>query len=173
MALLDEAGQADLEIDLFAPNDTAGLAEMAAVFADQAQAAGITVNVQVLDGGVLGRRVLKRTFATDFWGTRTFLAQVAAGSLPTRSYPETHWPPAGCDVHRGLQRRRSPRSTRERNVITDKMQTELYEEGGLIIPFFQNLLDGYHERCRVWSSGPTCSTSTTTAAATQTSGSPS
>ena len=26
------------------------------------------------------------------------------------------------------------------------MQTELYEEGGLIIPFFQNLLDAYSTR---------------------------
>ena len=34
----------------------------------------------------------------------------------------------------------------KRKVITDKMQTELYEEGGLIIPFFQNQLDGYNER---------------------------
>ncbi len=30
--------------------------------------------------------------------------------------------------------------------ITDKMQTELYETGGLIIPFFQNGLDGYNSR---------------------------
>ena len=34
----------------------------------------------------------------------------------------------------------------KRKVITDKMQTELYEEGGLIIPFFQNLLDAYNTR---------------------------
>ena len=41
-------------------------------------------------------------------------------------------------------------------MITDKMQTELYEEGGLIIPFFQNLLDAYNTRVvRASSNGPT------------------
>ena len=28
------------------------------------------------------------------------------------------------------------------------MQTELYEEGGLIIPFFQNQLDGFNLRLK-------------------------
>ena len=34
----------------------------------------------------------------------------------------------------------------KRKVITDKMQKELYETGGLIIPFFKNLIDGYNGR---------------------------
>ena len=79
-----------MEIDLFAPNDTAGLPEMVQSFATMAAEAGITVNPQVLDGGVYwGDEYLKRTFATDFWGTRDFLPQVAASSLPTAPYPDT------------------------------------------------------------------------------------
>ncbi|HSB88346.1 MAG TPA: ABC transporter substrate-binding protein, partial [Ilumatobacteraceae bacterium] len=49
-ALLAEAGKSDLTIDLFAPNDTAGLPEMAQLFAENAKDAGITVNAQVIDG---------------------------------------------------------------------------------------------------------------------------
>ena len=57
-------------IDLFAPDDTAGLPELIAVFAEQATAAGVTVNAQVLDGGTYwGEEYTKRTFATSFWGT--------------------------------------------------------------------------------------------------------
>ena len=147
MALLAEAGQENLEIDLFAPNDTAGLPEMAQAFATMASEAGITVNAVVLDGGTYwGDEYLKRTFATDFWGTRNFLAQVASSSLPTAPYPGDHWPPADSTFIDDYNAAVAEVDETARKVITDKMQTELHEEGGLIIPFFQNQLDGYHER---------------------------
>ncbi len=139
MALLEEAGQAGMEVDLFAPNDTAGLPEMIQAFATMAADAGITVNPVVMDGSYWGDDYLKRPFGVDYWGTRNFLAQVAACSLPTAPYPSDHWPNGTTD---GPQVR--PESTFladynaavgevdpvARKVITDKMQTELYEEGG-------------------------------------------
>ena len=147
-ALLAEAGKSDLVIDLFAPNDTAGLPEMAQLFAEQAKGAGITVNAQVIDGGTYwGDEYLKRTFATDYWGTRSFLLQVAAGSLKdTAPFPDDHWPPEGSTFVDDYNAAIAEVDDAKRKVITDKMQTELYEEGGLIIPFFQNLLDAYHTR---------------------------
>ena len=146
-ALLKEAGQENLEIDLFAPNDTAGLPEMVQAFSTMAAEAGITVNAVVLDGGTYwGDEYLKRTFAVDYWGTRNFLAQVAASSLPTAPYPDDHWPPADSTFIDDYNAALAEVDDAKRKVITDKMQTELYEEGGLIIPFFQNQLDGYHNR---------------------------
>ena len=144
-ALLAEAGKSDLVIDLFAPNDTAGLPEMVQLFAENAKDAGITVNAQVIDGGTYwGDEYLKRTFATDYWGTRNFLLQVAAGSLKeTSPYPDDHWPPEGSTFVEDYKAALAETDDTKRKVITDKMQTELYEEGGLIIPFFQNLLDAY------------------------------
>jgi peptide/nickel transport system substrate-binding protein len=148
-ALLAEAGLSDLTIDLFAPNDTAGLPEMAQSFATMAQEAGITVNPQILDGGVFwGDEYLKRTFATDFWGTRNFLSQVAASELPTAPYPDTHWPPEGSTFVEDYNAAVAEVDLEKRKVITDKMQKELYETGGLIIPFFQNQLDGYNNRLK-------------------------
>ncbi len=155
MALLEEAGQAGLTVDLLAPNDTAGLPEMIQAFSVMAADAGINVVPVVMDGSYWGDDYLKRPFGVDYWGTRNFLAQVAAASLPTAPYPDDHWPNGTLD---GPQVR--PESTfladynaavgevdpDKRKVITDKMQTELYEEGGLIIPFFQNQLDGYNKR---------------------------
>ncbi len=147
MALLAEAGQENLEIDLFAPNDTAGLPEMVQAFSTMASEAGITVNAVVLDGGTYwGDEYLKRTFAVDYWGTRSFLSQVAASSLPTAAFPDDHWPPEGSTFVDDYNAALAEVDETKRKVITDKMQTELYEEGGLIIPFFQNQLDGYHER---------------------------
>ena len=55
-ALLKEAGQENLTIDLFAPDDTAGLPEMSNAFAEMAKGAGVTVNVKVLDGGTYWAR---------------------------------------------------------------------------------------------------------------------
>ena len=148
-ALLAEAGLSDLTIDLFAPNDTAGLPEMAQSFATMAQEAGITVNPQILDGGVFwGDEYLKRTFATDFWGTRNFLSQVAASELPTAPYPDTHWPPEGSTFVEDYNAAVAEVDLEKRKVITDKMQKELYETGGLIIPFFQKQLDGYNNRLK-------------------------
>jgi len=145
MALLEEAGQAGLEIDLFAPNDTAGLAEMASVFADQAKAAGVTVNVQVLGSEYWGEEYTKRTFATSFWGTRPYLNQVAAGNLRDAVYPETHWPPDGSDFAELYTQALATVDTEERCAIVHEMQEEEYNEGGNIIAFFNSLLDAYHE----------------------------
>lgn len=146
-ALLAEAGLSDLTIDFFAPNDTAGLPELVTAFSTMAAEAGITVNPVVLDGGTYwGDEYLKRTFATDYWGTRNFLAQVAAGSLPTAPYPGDHWPPADSTFLADYDAAVAETDPAKQKEITDKMQTELYEEGGLIIPFFQNQLDAYNKR---------------------------
>jgi peptide/nickel transport system substrate-binding protein len=146
--LLADAGKSDLTIDLFAPNDTAGLPEMVQLFAEQAKGAGITVNAQVIDGGTYwGDEYLKRTFAVDYWGTRSFLLQVAAGSLKdTAPFPDDHWPPEGSTFLADYNAAIGETDDTKRKVITDKMQQELYDDGGLIIPFFQNLLDAYNGR---------------------------
>ena len=146
--LLADAGKSGMTIDLFAPNDTAGLPEMIQLFADQAKGAGITVNAQVIDGGTYwGDQYLKRTFAVDYWGTRNFLLQVAAGSLKDVSpYPDDHWPPADSTFEADYKTALAETDDAKRKVITDKMQKELYDNGGLIIPFFQNLLDAYNGR---------------------------
>lgn len=147
-ALLAEAGQSDLEIELFAPNDTAGLPEMITAFSEMASEAGITVIPVVLDGGTYwGDEYLQRTFATSFWGTRSFLSQVAAGSLKDSApYPEDHWPPEGSNFAELYNAALAETDDDARCEIQREMQMELYEEGGHIIPFFQNLLDGYNPR---------------------------
>ncbi len=142
MALLAEAGQEGLTIDLFAPDDTAGLPELIAVFADQAKAAGVTVNAQVLDGGTYwGDEYTKRTFATSFWGTRPYLNQVAAGSLKASTYPETHWPPADSNFAELYDQALAEPDDAARCEIIHDMQMEEYENGGNLIPFFNNLID--------------------------------
>lgn len=143
-ALLAEAGQENLEIDLFAPDDTAGLPEMAAAFAEMAKEAGVTVNVKVLDGGTYwGEEYTKRTFATSFWGTRPYLNQVAAGSLKDAVYPETHWPPEGSNFEELYRQALAETDEAKRFEIIREMQKMEYEEGGNIIWCFNNLIDAH------------------------------
>jgi peptide/nickel transport system substrate-binding protein len=144
MALLAEAGQEGLEIELFAPDDTAGLPEYAAAFAEQAKAAGINVKATVLDGGTYwGDEYTKRTFATSYWSTRPYLNQVAAGSLPTATYPETHWPPAGSNFEDLYNEAVAEVDDDKRFALIEEMQRQEYEEGGNIIAYFQNLVDAH------------------------------
>lgn len=143
-ALLKEAGQEGLEIELFAPDDTAGLAEYITAFAEQAKEAGITVKPTVLDGGTYwGAEYTKRVFATSYWSTRPYLNQVPQGALPDATYPETHWPPAGSDFVDLYNQAIAEVDTDKRYAIIEQMQKEEYEEGGNIISYFQNLIDGH------------------------------
>lgn len=143
-ALLEEAGQAGMSIELFAPDDTAGLPELITAFASQAEEAGIDVTATVLDGGTYwGEEYTNRTFATSFWSTRPYLNQVGAGSLSTATYQETKWPPVDSNFQALYDQALAETDEGARNEIIREMQLQEYEEGGNIIAYFQNLLDGY------------------------------
>ncbi len=143
-ALLKEAGQENLSVELFAPDDTAGLPEYATAFAEQAKEAGITVTATVLDGGTYwGAEYTQRAFATSYWSTRPYLNQVAQGALPTATYPETHWPPAGSNFVDLYNEAIAEVDTEKRYTIIREMQQQEYDGGGNIIAYFQNLIDGY------------------------------
>ena len=144
-ALLADAGLADAEFEVFAPDDTAGLPEYITAFAEQAQSGGINVKATVLDGGTYWGEggYLERPFATSYWSTRPYLNQVGAGSLPTATYPETRWPPEGSNFIELYDQAIAEVDTAKRNEIIREMQRQEYEEGGNIISYFQNLIDGH------------------------------
>ncbi|MGN6177477.1 MAG: ABC transporter substrate-binding protein [Streptosporangiaceae bacterium] len=91
-SLLKAAGKANLAVDLHTTAGAAGMVETATVFANQASAAGVKINV-INDPNYYGNQYLKLAFSVDFWGTRAYLNQVQQGSLPNAPYNETHWPP--------------------------------------------------------------------------------
>jgi peptide/nickel transport system substrate-binding protein len=124
------------------------MVDTATVFAQQAKAAGITVNV-VKDPNYYGDSYLKLPFSVDFWGTRSYLNQVQQGSLPTSPYNETHWPPKtgeGSDFENLYAQALATTDDSKRIDIEHQMQKEEYDAGGYIIPFFGNLLDGYSSK---------------------------
>ena len=147
-SLLKSAGQEGLTVDLHTTPGAEGMVKLATVFATQAKAAGVTVNVKN-DPNYYGDSYLKLAFSVDFWGTRGYLNQVQQGSLPSSPYNETHWPPKSGDgsnfedlYHQAL----AATNPAARIDIEHQMQQLEYDLGGYIIPFFGNLIDGYSSK---------------------------
>jgi peptide/nickel transport system substrate-binding protein len=144
-SLLTKAGKLNFSFDLHTTNGAAGMVNVATVFASQAQAAGVKINV-INDPNYYGNQYLKLPFSIDFWGTRAYLNQVQQGSLPNSPYNETHWPPktgTGSNFIQLYNEALAETSNAKRIEIEHQMQTLEYDIGGYIIPFFNDLIDGY------------------------------
>jgi peptide/nickel transport system substrate-binding protein len=144
-SLLQQAGKAGMTVDLHTTNGAAGMVDSANIFASQAKAAGITVNVHN-DPNYYGDQYLKLAFSVDFWGTRNYLPQVANGSVPTAPYNECHWPPKDSNYLSLYQQALAEVDTAKRCDIIHEMQQLEYNEGGYIIAFFNNLVDSYSNK---------------------------
>ncbi len=147
-SLLKQAGMSNLTVDLHTTNGAAGMVDSATIFASQAKAAGVTVNVHN-DPNYYGSQYLKLAFSVDFWGTRNYLPQVANGSLPTAPYNETHWPPKsgpGSNFISLYKQALAEVDPTKRCDVIHEMQSLEYNYGGYIIPFFNNLVDAYSSK---------------------------
>ena len=152
-SLLRQAGQSNLSIEIVtSPADT-GMVEGATIFAQNAKAGGVTVKVRNVDGGTIyGDQYLKWPFSADYWGTRNYLQQVAAGVLKTAPFNETHWDAyPGYKKFEGLYRQAlATVNAGKRAQIIREMQRMEYNDGGLIIWGFKNLTDAYSTKVGGW-----------------------
>jgi peptide/nickel transport system substrate-binding protein len=149
-SLLKAAGHQNLSVDLHTTNGASGMVELATVFKNQAQAAGVTINLHN-DPNYYGTQYLKLAFSVDFWGTRSYLNQVQQGSLPNSPYNETHWPPksgTGSNFISLYNQALATTDDAKRVEIEHEMQKLEYDIGGYIIPFFGDLIDGYSDQVK-------------------------
>ena len=142
-SLLRQAGQSDLRVDLVTSPVFQGIVEAAQVIAEQAKGAGVTIDVRKVDTGTFyGDNYLSWTFAQDFWATRTYLSQVAQGSLPDSPYNETHWKdPEFLDL---IGQARAELDDAKRTELLKAAQKIEWERGGLIVWSFSNQIDAYN-----------------------------
>lgn len=140
--LLADAGKSNLTVDLVTSPAAAGLVEAAQVFAQQAKAAGVTVNVKKVDPGEFyGEQYLKRTFSQDFWFTRDYLPQTANSGFNTSPYNETHWADkAWSDL---VSQANATTDQAKRCVLIQQAEKIEYNSGGYIIWGFPNSVDAY------------------------------
>jgi len=141
-SLLKKAGQENLTVQLITSAVATGTVAMATVLAQQAQAAGVTINLKTVDPTTFfGPNYLRWTFSQDFYNYSPYLAQVAQSLLPTSPFNETHWSlPHYVSLYQQANATADPALRRE---IEHEMQMIDFNEGGYIIPAFIDALDAY------------------------------
>jgi peptide/nickel transport system substrate-binding protein len=143
-SLLRQAGQSDLRVELVTSPVFQGIVEAAQVIAEQAKGAGVTIEVRKVDPGTFyGDNYLQWTFAQDFWATRTYLSQVAQGSLPDSPFNETHW--ADPDFLELIRQARAEVDDARRTELLHEAQRIEWERGGYIVWSFSNQVDAYSD----------------------------
>jgi peptide/nickel transport system substrate-binding protein len=141
-SLLKAAGHDGLTVTMVTSDVTAGATDMAQVYAQQASASGITVNLrQVTVTDFFGPTYLKWVLAQDVWSYGPYLPTVALSTLPSSPFNETHFAdPAYTKLYGQALATLDPA---QRTEIAHEMQMIDYEQGGYIIPFFPSIIDGY------------------------------
>ena len=110
------------------------------MLAQQATAAGVQISVRQLTvTDFFGPNYLKWVFAMDSWGYSPYVSQVAQSVLPSAPYNETHF-----HNPRYLSLYNEANATidkAKRCGIIHEMQVIDFNEGGYIIPMFNNFLN--------------------------------
>jgi peptide/nickel transport system substrate-binding protein len=139
-SLLKQAGKSDLAVELVTSDVAAGVLQSAQVFAQQAKAAGVTVNIkQVTPDVFYGKDYLQWTFAQDYWYCNPFFFQVFSGSLPTSSFNETHW--ADPEYIKLFNEALRTIDDAKRHEIARAMQQIDFDRGGYIIGTYNQTAD--------------------------------
>jgi peptide/nickel transport system substrate-binding protein len=140
--LLKKAGHENLQVTLTAAPIGPGTVQMAQVFAEQASAAGIKVNIDLVTPEVeFGPNYAKFLFAQDYVIYTSYLTQTALSGLSTSPFPETHFSDA---KYTGLfNQALATTDIKKRYDLEHEMQVIDWNEGGNIIPYFLPTIDGY------------------------------
>ena len=138
-SLLKQAGQSDLSVELVTADFTAGAVLAAQVFAQQAQAAGVTVTLRNLSVTDFFSNYLKWTFSQDFFACAPFMSIAAQTTVPNANFNETHFDDARYNSL--YQQANGTLDARKRCELIKEMQSIQFTEGGYIIPSYNPTVD--------------------------------
>ena len=144
-SLLKQAGQEDLRVELVTSPIAAGVVEASTVLASQAEAAGVQIKVNRVDGDTFyGDNYLKWPFAVDWWTPLPYLDQAVTADGPDAKFNETHWadPEFGRLYHDALKETDAD----ARTSLQHEMMRIQYDTGGYLIWGFANTIDAYADR---------------------------
>ncbi len=140
--LLKAAGHEGLTVQLVTSDIGQATVQAAEVLAQQASAAGMHINVSnITVNDFYGPGYLKWVFAQDYWYYNFYLPQVSLATLPTSPFNETHFD--NPTYNKLYQEAIATVDTAKRRELCFEMQRIDYADGGLIIPFFPPVIDGY------------------------------
>jgi peptide/nickel transport system substrate-binding protein len=148
-ALLKAAGRSDLTVTLDTAPINTGAVQAAQAFAQQAKAAGVTLNVRThttsayFDPSVL---YLKMKLGQDNWSPSSLASQYALGILPGGPYSETHWSdPKTISLFKRAVAASTHAETQE---LWNQLQKIQYDAGGNIFWGRLRGTDGISDRVR-------------------------
>ena len=143
--LLKQAGHENLTLNLVTAPIENGVLESSVVFAAQAKAAGVNVQLTKLDNTTFyGPQYLKRTFSVDWWSTNSWIVNVAYTCGPDATYNETHYSDA--KFNRWYGELLAAKDESLQKEIAAEMQAQLYDDGGWIFAGFPNNIDAYSRK---------------------------
>jgi peptide/nickel transport system substrate-binding protein len=142
-SLLKQAGHGDgLTVSLVTAPIENGVVQSSVVFAQQAKAAGVNVNLTKLDTTTFyNNQYMQRTFSVDWWDAESFLSGTAYTQLPTSHFNETHY--NNPQLTKWYQQAVSTTNFAMQKEIAAKMQQQLWQNGGEIIVAFADNIDAY------------------------------
>jgi peptide/nickel transport system substrate-binding protein len=140
-ALLKEAGQEGLSIELVASELGPGMLKEAQILAQQAKAVGVDIKLrQVTPGEIFGPNYQKWPFTQDVWFYVSYFPNVALASLPGGAFNATQFDDAPFAKLYGEAI--ATLDEGRRTEIAHEMQAIQYDRNGYIIPFFSPSIDG-------------------------------
>ncbi len=141
-SLLRAAGQEGLTVQLVTADLAQGTVSAATVMAEQAKAAGITINLRnVTVTEFYGKEYLSWPFGQDFWYYTPYYPQVVQAFLPSSPYNESHFnDPAYTKLY---NEGTATLDATKRADIAHEMQMIDYTQGGWIVPYYPPIIDGF------------------------------
>jgi len=140
-SLLKKAGAEGMRFDLSTAPASAGMLEGALVLQQMAAQAGVNINiVQEPTDSYWDAVWLKKSFVTSVWNQRPVPDMMfAVGYVTGAAWNETHW--ANETFDKLVAEARGELDTARRKELYCECQRLIHDEGGEIIPAFQNNID--------------------------------
>jgi peptide/nickel transport system substrate-binding protein len=143
-SLLKAAGQENLKVTLTTGQVANGVNEAAQALAEQAKAAGVTIDVNKVDPGTFyGKTYPEHVFGVDWWGSRYYVPQVFLCDYPKAAYNTSHWQnPEFMDL---FKRGAGELDDAKARDLLQQAQQIQHDESGYLIWGFRATVDAYAE----------------------------
>jgi len=141
-ALLKEAGQEGLSVTLHTSDASGGMLESAVVFAEQAKAAGVSIELKRYPADQFWSTAwMQQPFFSTDWSGRLLVPQFFMAMTPDAPFHETRWnDKKWFDQLDGVLAETDPALQQE--MLFD-LQEVLFDEGGYVVWGFRSTLDAY------------------------------
>jgi peptide/nickel transport system substrate-binding protein len=147
-ALLAEAGQSDLTVDLYtgAQDLLPGMLALVQAYKEMAAEAGITINIVTTPNASYWDDIyMKRPFYTTYWFNRHPASSLSLGYRSDAQFNETNWRNPEFDAL--LDKAAATLDDAARTELYREAAKKVMEEGGAIIPVFQPLTSATRKGC--------------------------